>query len=68
MRGVPRPCALGARARGGMSALGLHGTRLRCMRAPKGAPPLPTPVLRTDRTRRVPRPVLIGHAVSLTPY
>ena len=26
------------------------------------------PVPRTNRTRRVPHPVLIGHAASLTPY
>jgi hypothetical protein len=28
----------------------------------------PLPPLRTNRTRRVPHPVLIGHAASLTPY
>jgi hypothetical protein len=28
----------------------------------------PPPPLRTNRTRRVPHPVLIGHATSLTPY
>jgi len=33
--------------------------------APRGAPPSPP---RTKWTRRVPHPVLIGHAVSLTPY
>ena len=27
-----------------------------------------TPPSRTNRTRRVPHPVLIGHAASLTPY
>jgi hypothetical protein len=32
----------------------------------RGAPPPPCP--RTNRTRRVPHPVLIGHAASLTPY
>jgi hypothetical protein len=31
-------------------------------------PPPPSPPLRTNRTRRVPHPVLIGHAASLTPY
>ena len=31
-----------------------------------GPPPPPPP--RTNRTRRVPHPVLIGHAASLTPY
>ena len=31
-----------------------------------GAPPPPPP--RTNRTRRVPHPVLIGTAASLTPY
>ena len=30
--------------------------------------PTPTPPPRTNRTRRVPHPVLIGHAASLTPY
>ena len=33
----------------------------------RAAPPPPS-VLRTDRTRRVPHPVLIGHAASLAPY
>ena len=35
-----------------------------------GAPPPPPPPSppRTNRTRRVPHPVLIGHAASLTPY
>jgi hypothetical protein len=33
---------------------------------PAEAPPLPPP--RTKWTRRVPHPVLIGHAASLTPY
>ena len=33
---------------------------------PTGTPP--TPPSRTKWTRRVPHPVLIGHAVSLTPY
>ena len=32
----------------------------------KPGPP-PPPPLRTNRTRRVPHPVLIGHAASLTP-
>jgi hypothetical protein len=31
-------------------------------------PPPPFPPPRTKRTRRVPHPVLIGHAASLTPY
>ena len=31
------------------------------------APP-PPPLSRTNRTRHVPHPVLIGHAASLTPY
>ena len=30
--------------------------------------PAPAPNPRTNRTRRVPHPVLIGHAASLTPY
>jgi hypothetical protein len=33
---------------------------------PRQAPPPLLP--RTNRTRRVPHPVLIGHAASLTPY
>jgi hypothetical protein len=33
--------------------------------APRDSPPLPP---RTNRTRRLPHPVLIGHAASLTPY
>jgi len=32
----------------------------------KVCPPLPPPPLRTKWTRRVPHPVLIGHAASLT--
>jgi tetratricopeptide (TPR) repeat protein len=35
---------------------------------PVAAAPPPPPLLRINRTRRVPHPVLIGHAVSLTPY
>ena len=31
-------------------------------------PPPPPPPSRTKWTRRVPHPVLIGHAASLTPY
>ena len=31
-------------------------------------PPPPPPPPRTKWTRRVPHPVLIGHAASLTPY
>ena len=38
--------------------------RPRAQRTSRGAPP----PLRTKRTRRVPYPVLIGHAASLTPY
>jgi hypothetical protein len=37
-------------------------------RAAKACPPPPPLPLRTNRTRRVLHPVLIGHAVSLTPY
>jgi len=32
------------------------------------APSPPSPPPRTKWTRRVPHPVLIGHAASLTPY
>ena len=34
----------------------------------KASPPPPPPPPRTKWTRRVPHPVLIGHAASLTPY
>ena len=36
--------------------------------ASAAVPHPPPPVLRTDRTHRVPRPILIGHAASPTPY
>jgi len=35
---------------------------------PPGGAPLPPPPPRTKWTRRVPHPVLIGHAASRTPY
>jgi hypothetical protein len=38
---------------------------LRLLTRPPGPPP---PLLRTNRTRRVLHPVLIGHAASFTPY
>ena len=44
--------------------LGLAGRR-RQLAVP---PPPPPPPPRTKWTRRVPHPVLIGHAASLTPY
>ena len=37
-------------------------------RAVQRVAPPPPPSSRTKWTRRVPRPVLIGHAASLTPY
>ena len=40
----------------------------RAARAPLTRPPPPPAPLRTNRTRHVPHPVLIGHAASLTPY
>jgi hypothetical protein len=60
------PMAPAARCRG------THGATWSC--SPRGtyrqAPPTspPPPSSRTNRTRRVPHPVLIGHAASLTPY
>ena len=36
--------------------------------ASPSAPPPPSPLPRTKWTRRVPHPVIIGHAASLTPY
>ena len=44
-------------------AAGLGGL---CTRGVQSAPP--PPFLRTNRTRRVLHPVLIGHAASFTPY
>jgi hypothetical protein len=59
----------GAGGGGGAAALSgreraLRGRRASAAPLPAGAPPLP----RTKWTRRVPHPVLIGHAASLTPY
>jgi hypothetical protein len=57
----PPPCAAHPRA----PAPGLLRSHLRhFLRLPRGRGP---PPLRTNRTRRVPHPVLIGHAASLTP-
>ena len=55
---------------------GRRGTPCACARGHRGAlrsskrcpPPPPPPSPRTKWTRRVPHPVLIGHAASLTPY
>ena len=44
----------------------LHAAFERTLRVRLGASPPPPP--RTKRTRRVPHPVLIGHAAPLTPY
>jgi hypothetical protein len=56
-------------------AVGHHRTCPTAGAAPACLPPgplrtpiPPPPVLRTDRTRRVPPPILIGHAESLPPY
>ena len=61
--------------RGGEGApLGALGRRKLCAAARLGVepppfpPPPPSPAPRTKWTRRVPHPVLIGHAASLTPY
>ena len=69
-RGHGVGCAAVARrgARGGFRGrqllLALRGVRRRAQ-VPARPPP---PPFRTNRTRRVPHPVLIGHAASLTPY
>jgi hypothetical protein len=62
-------------SRGGPGPRGDRGPRARAPRrrgyAPGRASPraaAPPPVLRTKWTRRVPHPVLTGHAASLTPY
>jgi len=52
-----RPCAQEAAA----------AARLAEAEAARKAPP-PPPTSRTKWTRRVPHPVLSGHAASLTPY
>ena len=51
-----------------LSQRGLIGTRYLARRLPPRRPPPPPPPSRTKWTRRVPHPVLIGHAASLTPY
>ena len=43
----------------------LHALRYGALAKQAPPPPLPS---RTNRTRRVPHPVLIGHAASLSPY
>jgi hypothetical protein len=57
-----RPAAVPARARPRRP----RASRLRLTAQPPPPPP-PLP-LRTNRTRRVLHPVLIGHAASLAPY
>ena len=62
-RGTQRPPGLlGA---GGAKAV---SAKWGAVETPGAPPPPPPPSLRTNRTRRVLHPVLIGHAVSLTPY
>ena len=62
--------AIGARGeRGGPGPAFGPGAHL--MEGAVRLPPLPRtvpPPSRTNRTRRVPHPVLIGHAASLAPY
>ena len=48
--------------------LGLSGNLASERATAAAVPPPPPPAPRTNRTRRVPHPVLIGHAASLTPY
>jgi hypothetical protein len=57
--------ATSARRPRSQAAADRRRARLRGMR-PSARPPHPPP--RTKWTRRVPHPVLIGHAASLTPY
>ena len=60
--------------RGGGRRRGGGGARARAVRHQHRSPELPArrgpppAAPRTNRTRRVPHPVLIGHAASLTPY
>ena len=57
------------RMTGGVAGVGRHGRVL--FLGPAGQPGAPAPSPpppRTKWTRRVPHPVLIGHAASLTPY
>jgi len=57
----PRRCAS---RKGGARLVVVHGIDAQLLRAPAA----PRPPSRTKWTRRVPHPVLIGHAASLTPY
>ena len=71
---APRGGARAKRARPGRVSRGGVRAGDRAARALGGAPPggstgaPPRPPPRTKWTRRVPHPVLIGHAASLTPY
>ena len=47
---------------------GVHAASITGLDADASGRRPPPPPPRTNRTRRVPRPVLIGHAASLTPY
>ena len=47
------------------AARGNYAMARRLIQAAPPPPPFPS---RTNRTRRVPHPVLIGHAASHTPY
>ena len=58
--------AAAARAREAVEAREWH--RVLAVVDLMGNPPSPPPLLRTKWTRRVPHPVLIGRAASLTPY
>ena len=55
-------------AAAGGTAAGVDVAGLCAEEAVRGPPPPPPPPPRTDGTRLVPRPVLIGHAASFTPY
>ena len=59
-----RPSA--ARRRRAPLPLRSAASGMRRQAAPAVVPPPPPPLFRTNRTRRVPHPVLIGHAASLS--